>query len=228
MWISDLWLAINHSHPIPTGKIADGLYAVKTETVNFFIFQGRDSFIAIDSGYGRQIASQLNHLGIDPLRVTHLFLTHSDFDHAGGLALFKNAEIYLSTAEIPLITRGKARALGFIYNGRIPRAYRALDDQQVVAAGATRVEAITTPGHTPGSMSYLVNEALLFTGDTFKLVDHKARPTRRYLNLDTEQQIRSIRKLAKLDTVQMACTAHSGYTTEFNQAMADWQEKTRY
>jgi len=32
-------------------------------------------------------------------------LTHSDFDHAGGLSLFENAEIYLSRDEEQMITK---------------------------------------------------------------------------------------------------------------------------
>jgi glyoxylase-like metal-dependent hydrolase (beta-lactamase superfamily II) len=39
-----------------------------------------------------------------PWRNPEMYLTHSDFDHAGGLALFANAEIYLSSDEQPMIS----------------------------------------------------------------------------------------------------------------------------
>ena len=65
-------------------------------------------------------------IGIDQHQITHVFLTHSDFDHAGGLSLFENAEIYLSRDEEQMITKKK---------------------------------------YTLGSMSYLMNDSLLFVGD---------------------------------------------------------------
>ena len=40
---------------------------------------------------------------------------------------------------------------------------------------------------------------------------------------DMELQKESIRKLTCLDQVELACTAHTGYTREFNEAMRDWK-----
>ncbi len=150
---------IPHLHPLETGQITDDLYAVKTGTVNFFIYQSAAGLLCIDSGYGKvNILRQLARLGIDPRQVTHLFLTHSDFDHAGGVHLFPNAQIYLSAAEEPMITGKKARALGCLYNARLRRPYHLLADEAVLSLGSTQVRAIATPGHTAGSMSYLLDE----------------------------------------------------------------------
>jgi hydroxyacylglutathione hydrolase len=156
-------------------------------------------------------------------KVTHLFLTHSDFDHADGLAVFEEAEIYLSSGEEQMITGQAARMLGLLYNSRIKRPYHLLRDNDVVVAGSINIRAISTPGHTTGSMSYLVNESILFVGDTFKLIDNQVFPKRRYINMNTEQQKESIRKLARLDNVYLACTAHNGYTKEFRHAMSNWR-----
>ncbi len=42
-----------------------------------------------------------------------------------------------------------------------------LDDAEVIEVGRLRLNAIHTPGHTPGSISFLVEGApILFTGDT--------------------------------------------------------------
>ncbi len=49
---------------------------------------------------------------------------------------------------------------------------------------------------------------------TAKLVDHKVRSLRACINMDTERQKESSHKLARLDGVQLACTAHSGCTGE--------------
>jgi hydroxyacylglutathione hydrolase len=216
-------MGLIRNRPVGTGKIADHLYAVRTGPVNFFVYQDEEQAVCIDSGFGkRQILRGLQSLGIDPRRVTHLFLTHSDFDHASGLRVFPQAKIYLSLAEEPMITGMKARTFAY-YNPAIPRPYRLLQDGEVVTVGAMRIRAIGTPGHTPGSMSYLLDGSILFVGDTFKLVAGQVHPLRRYINNDTEQQKESIRKLASLEGVRLACTAHSGYTERFDEAIRAWR-----
>jgi hydroxyacylglutathione hydrolase len=216
-----------HLHPLPTGKLTDRLYAIKTGTVNFFVYAVRDSLICIDAGFGKSIVRrELNRIGIDPLEVTHLFLTHSDFDHADGIPVFTKAQIHLSRQEQPLVTGRQARMWGFVHNRPVCRPYRLLDDNELVAVGPVNVRAIATPGHTGGSMSYLVDSSLLFVGDTFKLIDGRVYPKRPYINMDTEEQKASIQKLAQLRGVRLACTAHNGYTEEFETAICSWQDTT--
>ena len=42
-----------------------------------------------------------------------------------------------------------------------------IEDGQIIEVGKLRIEAIKTPGHTPGSVSFKVIDApLLFSGDT--------------------------------------------------------------
>ncbi len=211
-------------HPIPTGRIADHVYAVRTGTVNFFIHEDNDHRIAIDAGFGKSILMrEMKRIGIDPLDITHLFLTHSDFDHIDGVPVFGNVQVYLSRQEAPLVTRRQARMWGFVHNARLDGPYHLLDDNDVVCVGPIHVWAIATPGHTRGSMSYLVNGSLLFVGDTFKLIDGTVHPKRRYINMDTEEQIASIQKLARLRNIRLACTAHNGYTEEFEAAICNWK-----
>ena len=213
-----------HLHPIKTGRIAENLYAIKTGTVNSFIYKENRNPICIDTGFGKSIVSrEIHSLGIDSNDVTHLFLTHSDIDHTDGLPIFEKAEVYLSFDEERLITRQKARMLGLIYNPKINRSYHLLKDNDIVSVGSTKIQAISTPGHTVGSMSYLINETILFVGDTFKLIDNKVYPKKSYINMNTEQQKTSIQKLAWLDHINLAFTAHNGYTQEFDKAISSWK-----
>ena len=210
--------------PSKTGKIRDDLYVIQTGTVNFFVYLCDEGPICFDTGFAKNlIMGQLASLDIDPRSISHAFLTHSDVDHVGGLALLENAQVYLSSDEEQMITGKKARMLGFFHNSRIKRPYHLLNDNDIVTVGSTRIRAIATPGHTAGSMSYLVNESILFVGDTFKLKDNQVQAISRYINMDTEQQKESIRKLARLDGVQLACTAHTGYTTDFSKAIQAWK-----
>ena len=165
---------------------------------------------------------ELSFLGINPDRITSLFLTHSDFDHASGLSVFQNAQIYLSSHEEPMITRKVARKYNIIYNRKINKAYKLLKDNDEITFGTFKVKAIETPGHTPGSMSYLINDEILFVGDAFKLIDGKAYPNSPFYCMDSAKQEESIKKLAKLKDVHSVFTAHGGYNNNFASVMADW------
>ena len=187
-----------HNNPISTGKIIDNLYVVKTGTVNFYIYKNDYDIICIDSGFGKNIIlRELTSLGLSPDSITHLFLTHSDIDHISGAQLFQNAKIYLSADEEQMITREKARMFGRIYNPKIKGMYNLLDDNNEVDVGSIKVRVIATPGHTPGSMSYLVNESVLFVGDTFRLIDNKIYPMRQFINI-LRRQIKGNQKVAPL------------------------------
>ena len=195
---------------------------------SMFLYKADDFLICFDTGFNEgSIKKEFDRLGFDPGNVKHIFLTHSDSDHTGGLNLFKNAELYLSADEGQMIHKKTPRFFGFSYNKPINKAYTTLKDGDVIHAGETRVTAIATPGHTPGSMSYLVNDSILVVGDTLMLRKGKVRPFARLplgslLNMDLTTQQESIKKLAKLRDVSVMLTGHSGFTTDFERAMSNY------
>jgi glyoxylase-like metal-dependent hydrolase (beta-lactamase superfamily II) len=188
-------------------------------------------FIAFDTGMSPGIArSQLSRLHIDPLAIRHVFLTHSDFDHAWGLAAFPNAKVYISKDEIPLITRIIPRAFGFYYNRPLATAYQTLEDgQELVIADAT-VRCIATPGHTPGSMSFLINESILIVGDECFLDDGEAvlyrhKVMQGVFHMDRAVRAKSLLILSRLTNISFLCTMHSGYSSDFKKAMDAWPSR---
>lgn len=218
-----IFVGMNHVNPIDTGKITENLFVIRTGTANFYIYKSKNNMISFDAGFGKNhIINELHSLNIDPGCITHIFLTHSDFDHADGVSLFKNAKVYLSSDEEQMITRRKARMSGFIYNSKVRGKYYLLNDNDVITVGTTKIKAIATPGHTPGSMSYLVNDSILIVGDSFRIINGKVC-TIKYYNMDTKKQEESIRKLARLKNVKIACTGHRGYTKKFNEAIRGWK-----
>ena len=210
-------------YPVATGWVTENVYALKVKDVNVFIYTDGEHAIAIDAGYGGDaLREALQQLPMSPESVTHLFLTHTDVDHAGSLDAFPNAQVYLSRAEEPMIDGSTPRLLWLYHNQKIDRAYRLLDDGDVITVGTTSVRAIATPGHTPGSTSYLVDDRVLFTGDTLNLRNGRVRCFYRPFNKDTATQRESIRKLAALQDVALLCTAHTGCTDDYARAMKDW------
>lgn len=209
--------------PTRTKRITDNIFAVKTLMVNLFILKDGDNIICIDTGFGRKrVKREISKLGIDPKAVSHIFLTHSDHDHVNCIDLFENADIYLSADEEQMINGTTARASGVRYNRPITRKYTLLKDEEAVQIGNLTVKGIATPGHTPGSMSYLVDGTYLFVGDSFAITNGKVHTFPRFITMDTATQKESIKKLAGLKDIKMVLTAHSGYADNFAASMRQW------
>lgn len=210
-------------YPVATGQVTENVYAIKVKDVNMFIYNEGEYTIAIDAAYpGGALQAEFNRLPIEPASVTHLFLTHTDIDHTSGLDLFPNAQIYLARAEEQMIDGTTSRMLGFYHNPKIARPFTLLDDSEVVSVGSIKVRAMATPGHTPGSMAFLVNDRVLFSGDTLRLQNGHVLPFYRLFNMDTAAQRKSIRKLAKLEGITLLCTGHTGCTQNYAFAMRRW------
>jgi hydroxyacylglutathione hydrolase len=213
-------------YPADTGQVAKHVYAVKVRDVNMFIHADGEHAIAIDAAYaGDRLCEELKRIPIAQESVTHLFLTHADVDHTGGLDAFPNAQIYLSRDEEQMIDGSTARLLGLYRSPRLERAHSQLNDGDVVTVGTIRVQAVATPGHTPGAMSFVVNDRVLFTGDTLALRNGQAYTFYRLFNKDTATQRKSIRKLASLQGIGLLCTAHTGCTRDYAHAMQRWRER---
>jgi glyoxylase-like metal-dependent hydrolase (beta-lactamase superfamily II) len=58
---------------------------------------------------------------------------------------------------------------------RISFAFTPVRDEDVLEVGTAKLKALSTPGHTPESTSYLLDDRALFTGDTL-FVDGVGRP----------------------------------------------------
>jgi len=148
--------------------INENVFSIRTKIVNMFVFKDENDVICIDTGFDeRTVKSAFSKFGINPSSVSNVFLTHSDYDHAGCINLFKDAQIHLSVDEEQMINGTTPRAMGISYNSRIKRPYHLLHDGDIVQVGKIKVQGILTNGHTPGSMSYLINDEYLFVGSGY-------------------------------------------------------------
>lgn len=213
-------------YPVDTGWVTEHVYAIRVRDVNMFIYADGEHAIAIDTAYsGNKLRREARRLPVALESVTHVFLTHADVDHAGGLDAFPGAQVCLSRDEEQMIDGTTARLFGLYHCPRLGRTYSLLDDGDVVTVGPIRVQAIATPGHTPGSMSFLVNDRVLFSGDTLALRNGRVYTFYRLINKDTTTQRESIRRLAALQDVDLLCTAHTGCTASYARAMQCWREE---
>jgi hydroxyacylglutathione hydrolase len=214
---------LNKMTPMETGRITDNIFAIKNSYVNAFVIGSDSGYVMIDAGNDpKTIQSALSKLNIDPDKVKAIFLTHSDADHVGAITLFPGADVYLSRQEEQLINGKTGRFFVFGNNIKTDK-YILMNDEQLVHYPGIDVEGILSPGHTPGSMSYLVNGKYLFTGDVLKLVKGKVEEFHHFINMDTESDRKSIDRLSHLQGVEYIFTAHYGFTSDFSAAFKDWR-----
>ena len=134
----------------------------------YVLTQDNKTAIVIDPSQPR-IESELIKLG---LKAEYVLLTHCHFDHVGGVAVLQQsgAKVLCGEKEKPLV--GTNADLFDMFGA--PRiAYKidqTLADNEDQTLCGIRVKTLHTPGHTQGSVCYLITAndggRYLFTGDT--------------------------------------------------------------
>lgn len=201
-----------------TKEIVSGVYAIKDSFVNMFLLKDSNNYIAVDAGKDKDvIAEELKKLSINPQNITAVILTHCDGDHTAALELFKHAKIYFSTLEEQMIN-GKTSKMLFFHNGIYTKDYNLLTDNQLLTIGNLSIKTISTPGHTPGSMSYLINDRYLFVGDAFGLKNGKITRPNSFFSKDMSTAVLSFEKIKNLPA-EYIFTAHAGYTNDYKNAV---------
>ena len=205
--------------PVETKEIVSNLFSVKDSFVNLYLIKDSSQYIAIDAGNNSEaISGELKKLNIDPDKIIALLLTHTDGDHVAAIKLFRNAKVYLSRQEEQLLNGKKSRF--FIFGNRIDaKSYTLIDNQQVIHIGNTKIKGVLTPGHTAGSMCYLVDDKYLFTGDALSLKNGKIDRFNEFFNVDTKTAVASMANLTDFPEAEYILTAHHGYSKDYKNAV---------
>jgi glyoxylase-like metal-dependent hydrolase (beta-lactamase superfamily II) len=176
-------------------EVAPGVFRLGSHIVNWYVVQDGDALTAIDAGlpgFADTLEDDLGAHGLEPGRVEAVVLTHSDGDHTGLSARFKEAgaRVLIHSKDAGTLAKpgpksGDGAPLKVLTNAWRPSLWRFFGymarrgggKPPSVQADATyadgdvldvpgRPRVLFTPGHTAGHSSVLLEDrGVLFAGD---------------------------------------------------------------
>ncbi|MDI3314810.1 MAG: N-acyl homoserine lactonase family protein [Mycobacterium sp.] len=151
------------------------------------------------------IDRQLQALGYATSDVKYVIVSHTHFDHSGGLYLFPQAEFFVGQGDIRYAYWPDPAGAAFFRQADIDAArrfrWREIPGVDHDVFGDGSVVILFTPGHTPGELSLLVrlpSRNFILTGDTVHLREALEAVVPMPYDANTEQSLRSIRRLQLL------------------------------
>jgi hydroxyacylglutathione hydrolase len=135
-------------------------YPLGPTQTNCYVVRGdarSSEVVVIDPGYEVEAP--------DGLQVVSILITHTHFDHIGGVAALAEATgapVYVPAAEAEVLENPEA-----FYPGRMVRPHSPdvrLEGDEQLELGGLAFQTVPVPGHSPGHVAFATDDAL-FSGD---------------------------------------------------------------
>jgi metallo-beta-lactamase class B len=141
---------------IGPAKVFDNLYFVGSKIHNSWALTTSQGIIVMDTLFTynseEEIVGGLKKLGLDPATVKYVIITHAHGDHVGGAKLMQDR--FASRIVMGPDWDSIEKSVHGYPEGK-PRRDIVADDGQKITLGNTTVTIVTTPGHTPGTLSMI-------------------------------------------------------------------------
>ena len=137
-------------------QMFDNLYWIGTKIHSAWALKTSGGIIIIDTLYNYAVEPEmvegLKKLGLDPAAVKYVIVTHAHGDHDEGAHLFQQrygAKVVMGAADWDSMARQTA------IPGGQPKRDISVDADRDITLGDTTVHVLTSPGHTPGTLSMI-------------------------------------------------------------------------
>ena len=158
------------NQPVEPFRVVGPVHFVGTNELAAFLIATPEGHVLIDGGLPESaplIEKSIRTLGFDPAQIEWLLTTQAHFDHVGSLAHLKKisgGRVAVMDGDVGVIEsgggtdylfgEGGAQA-GLKYRFDPVKVERTLRDGDTVSLGGVTLTARKTPGHTPGSTTWL-------------------------------------------------------------------------
>ncbi len=157
---------------------------------NAYLVGRNEKFALIDTGTSDHVESLVRNLEAQKIRpgtISHLILTHTHYDHCQNAAWIQSeweCQIIASDAEavytasgftpLPAGTVFFTRMLSLIGNYFAKRRFgyppfhvdKKVKQEKTLELGSSVLRLLPTPGHSPGSISIIVDDDIALVGDS--------------------------------------------------------------
>jgi glyoxylase-like metal-dependent hydrolase (beta-lactamase superfamily II) len=219
-----IWFSGGFADPVET------IHRVENFGVNIFILETKSALYLIDAGYPHfqgKIIKKIKSLN-KPGRL--ILLTHAHYDHFGNVLPLKNfsgAKVAIHQADSQALCNGftdltNVKGFGHVGRGVLPLAQKILKpqvcapdlilhDNDILDTYGVKIRVVHTPGHTPGSSTFILQDSIAFVGDLF--VTYPAFSKQHFYANSWEQIDSSSVKLLRYPFV-LAYAGHRGITAD--------------
>jgi metallo-beta-lactamase class B len=207
-------------------KAFDDLYWMGTQSRSSWALTTSDGIILYDTHgvYDSEalIVGGLKKLGLDPAKVKYVIISHAHLNEVGGAKLMQErygARIVMGAGDWDLVDE----SVNGFPTGKPKRDIVATDGMKITLGGRT-VTIWTTPGHTPGTISYTFTALdhgrtvnIAYSGGTaFNFVNNTPSPGIRNFQTYIDSQKKMAQKAAAVHATVLLSN-HSEFDDAYNR-----------
>lgn len=162
------WLGRNErpgpdSEPVEPFRIVGNVYYIGARNIASLLVATPQGHVLMDTGMtgmGAQIIPNIVKLGFNPAEVRILLISHAHMDHVQTAELHRKATgaAFLALeAEVPALSSGHDMSSNDSEGFEPVRIDKVIKDGDSFTIGGTTITTIWTPGHTPGTATYVID-----------------------------------------------------------------------
>jgi metallo-beta-lactamase class B len=142
---------------VPPFKVFDNLYYVGVGYTGSWLITTTDGLIlldAVDQRYADHVVASIKKLGFDPANIKYLIIGQAHADHLGAAKQIQDtykAQVGMGEADWTFMEQTAAAGR---LKADLPRRDLVIREGDTITLGKTTLKFYSTPGHTPGTISF--------------------------------------------------------------------------